>query len=213
MTTGRKRGRPKGTGIKDNETLLKIACIIVANPTMKRTTAIKKLGITNPSIIRRLRDKFADQEQRLLSEARGMSGGDTGPDANRAKARPRRPGDRPAMPQGAAGDRKTDGPSAHSMADLSPHALAADIIAIRDKVGNAGAPLELIGQLLGGLNIETLVTQFIGQVLGMDAKTLKSSPITALISEQARMIDMILPLLQMQMQAQAAQAQQGARVA
>lgn len=213
MTTGRRRGRPKGTGIKDNETLLKIACIIVGNPTMKRTTAIKKLGITNPSIIRRLRDKFADQEQRLLSEARGMMGNDGWPDANRAKAKPRRPNERPATPLGTAQtERKTGGPSAHTFADLSPHSLAADVIAIRDKVGSAGAPLELLGHLFGGLNIETLVTQFIGQVLGMDAKTLKSSPIPALIAEQARMIDMILPLLQMQMKAQAAQAQ-GAKVA
>jgi hypothetical protein len=52
------RGRPKGTGIDDQPKLLEIARLVSADPRMKPTTAIKAIGITDPSTIRRLRDKF-----------------------------------------------------------------------------------------------------------------------------------------------------------
>lgn len=55
-----RRGRPKGSGIDDIEHLHRIAALIADNPDMKPTTAIKAIGITDPSIIRRLRDKFHD---------------------------------------------------------------------------------------------------------------------------------------------------------
>jgi len=53
-----RRGRPKGTGIDDSPQLQKIAELIAADPALKPTTAIKALGVTDPSVIRRLRDKF-----------------------------------------------------------------------------------------------------------------------------------------------------------
>lgn len=52
------RGRPKGSGINDQQRLAEIARVIDADPRIKPTTAIKALGITDPSTIRRLRDKF-----------------------------------------------------------------------------------------------------------------------------------------------------------
>jgi hypothetical protein len=52
------RGRPKGTGLDDAGPLAAIAELIAANPGMKPTTAIKALGITDPSTVRRLRDKY-----------------------------------------------------------------------------------------------------------------------------------------------------------
>lgn len=55
------RGRPKGTGVDDADALLAIAEIMAANPGMKPTTAIKTLGITNPSVVRRLRDKYQNK--------------------------------------------------------------------------------------------------------------------------------------------------------
>ncbi len=53
-----RRGRPKGSGINDQQRLGEIARLIGNNPRMKPTTAIKAIGITDPSAIRRLRDKF-----------------------------------------------------------------------------------------------------------------------------------------------------------
>lgn len=53
-----RRGRPKGSGIDDQKFLKEIAAMIAAKPDLKPTTAIKALGITDPSAIRRLRDKF-----------------------------------------------------------------------------------------------------------------------------------------------------------
>jgi hypothetical protein len=52
------RGRPKGTGLNDAAQLQAIADLIAADPTLKPTTAIKTLGISDPSVIRRLRDKY-----------------------------------------------------------------------------------------------------------------------------------------------------------
>lgn len=53
-----RRGRPKGSGIDDQKYLKEIAALIAAKPGLKPTTAIRSLGITDPSAIRRLRDKF-----------------------------------------------------------------------------------------------------------------------------------------------------------
>lgn len=52
------RGRPKGTGIDDSAMLAAIDGQIAANPEMRPTTAIKSLGVEDPSAIRRLRDKY-----------------------------------------------------------------------------------------------------------------------------------------------------------
>jgi hypothetical protein len=53
-----RRGRPKGSGIDDQQRLIAIARVMTADPRLKTTTAIKAIGITDPSAIRRLRDKF-----------------------------------------------------------------------------------------------------------------------------------------------------------
>lgn len=53
-----RRGRPKGSGIDDRAKLDAIARLIADNPELKPTTAIRTLGISDPSVIRRLRDKF-----------------------------------------------------------------------------------------------------------------------------------------------------------
>lgn len=63
------RGRPKGTGLNDRATLRAIAAVIGENPKLRPTTAIKSLGINNPSVIRRLRDKFHAARAELMAEA------------------------------------------------------------------------------------------------------------------------------------------------
>lgn len=61
------RGRPKGTGLNDAAQLQAIADLIAADPTLKPTTAIKTLGISDPSVIRRLRDKYHLEADKLQS--------------------------------------------------------------------------------------------------------------------------------------------------
>lgn len=58
MAGTNQRGRPKGSGIDDSAWLGAIANMIEKDPELRPTTAIKKLGIENPSVIRRLRDKY-----------------------------------------------------------------------------------------------------------------------------------------------------------
>lgn len=68
--TKARRGRPKGTGIDDRARLRSIAALMFAEPGLKPTTAIKRIGITDPSIIRRLRDKFHACHLELMAELR-----------------------------------------------------------------------------------------------------------------------------------------------
>jgi hypothetical protein len=65
----RKRGRPKGTGLDDEERLVQAADLICRNPDMPVTTAFKQLGFRGEIELRRLRDKFSRQNERLLSDA------------------------------------------------------------------------------------------------------------------------------------------------
>lgn len=68
-----RRGRPKGTGINDWERLLLIASVIEKDPGLKVTTAIKKLGFSDPSVIRRLRDKFKVNRDNLMRDGSAAS--------------------------------------------------------------------------------------------------------------------------------------------
>lgn len=54
----RHRGRPKGSGLDDTKTLKAVKQILASNPAMKPTTAIRSMGVSDPSSIRRLRDKL-----------------------------------------------------------------------------------------------------------------------------------------------------------
>ena len=63
-------GRPKGSGLDDNRQLESIAALLAANPGLKPTTAIRSLGVDDPSVIRRLRDKFRMNQARLMADAR-----------------------------------------------------------------------------------------------------------------------------------------------
>lgn len=68
-----RRGRPLGTGIDDRARLATVAQLIAANPDLKPTTAIKSLGVSDPSIIRRLRDKFNLMRIELMAEIEGAT--------------------------------------------------------------------------------------------------------------------------------------------
>ena len=63
-------GRPKGTGLDDRQQLETLAALLVADPKLKPTTAIRALGVKDPSIIRRLREKFRVEQAMLMADAR-----------------------------------------------------------------------------------------------------------------------------------------------
>ncbi|MEO8421157.1 MAG: hypothetical protein ABI457_08185 [Hyphomicrobium sp.] len=70
LTTTARYGRPKGTGVDDSRQLESLAALLTANPALKPTTAIRSLGVEDPSVIRRLRDKFRMDQTRLMADAR-----------------------------------------------------------------------------------------------------------------------------------------------
>jgi hypothetical protein len=69
----RRRGRPKGTGINDQATLIRVADLLSADSRLKPTTAIRKLGISDPSIIRRLRDKLRTPMAAIAAAPRAIA--------------------------------------------------------------------------------------------------------------------------------------------
>lgn len=69
-TANARYGRPKGTGLDDRRQLESIAALLAANPKLKPTTAIRALGVEDPSVIRRLRDKFRLEQAKLMADAR-----------------------------------------------------------------------------------------------------------------------------------------------
>ena len=190
MASDRKRGRPKGTGINDQETLFKIASLIAANPKMKRTTAIKRAGITNASVIRRLRDKYQEQEHILLAEIAAANDKAKRKPADAAGKTDSAKKGKPAHPAGA---------SSSAPRGATAHGVTEEAIAGRQqsKAGGAaqGPAVDPLAAIFDGLSIETLVTQFIGHVLGIDAKDIENSPVTAMIRQQAQLADLVLPLL------------------
>ena len=191
MASTGKRGRPKGTGINDQETLLKIAHILHANPNKKRTTAIKELGIGNPSVIRRLRDKYQEQELSLLAQVQGGVArlrpatsertNQTRGTAKLASVATAQPGQRTPATARVSGEPAAQPRQAPSAAIVAPT-----------------APADPLAALFDGLSIESMVSQFIGHVLGIDAKEIENSPITAMIRQQAQLADLVLPLLMAQ---------------
>lgn len=69
MSDGKpRRGRPVGSGIDDRSRLESVAALIAANPDLKPTTAIKSIGVNDPSVIRRLRDKFNLLRTELMAD-------------------------------------------------------------------------------------------------------------------------------------------------
>lgn len=56
--TKARRGRPIGTGIDDSDRIQRLAELLKTQPNLKPTTAIRVMGFSDPSTIRRLRDKY-----------------------------------------------------------------------------------------------------------------------------------------------------------
>ncbi len=68
----RARGRPKGSGIDDSPVLTAVLELLAVNRDLKPTTAIKRVGVTDPSAVRRLREKLraeGAQKPRLAAAA------------------------------------------------------------------------------------------------------------------------------------------------
>jgi hypothetical protein len=70
----RGRGRPKGTGRQGDVAVLReIAGLLLGNPTLKPTTAIRRVTVTDdPSTIRRFQVKWKKDGAVFLEEARKM---------------------------------------------------------------------------------------------------------------------------------------------
>ena len=93
------RGRPKGSGIDDRQQLGAIARLIASNPDLKPTTAIRAIGVSDPSVIRRLRDKFNVVRTELMQELQDTAAGidaaklvgpaEAGPDSPVKKSAPK----------------------------------------------------------------------------------------------------------------------------
>ena len=71
----RPRGRPKGTGIDDREILQSIFSLLNEDVGLRPTTAIRQLGISDPSVVRRLREKLKTDGHTATPATPGASTG------------------------------------------------------------------------------------------------------------------------------------------
>jgi hypothetical protein len=178
---------------------MRIAEIIVANPSLKPTTAIKQAGITNPSTIRRLRDKFSELGDELIAEVRGRqyNGSPFAQYASRPKI------NASVNPATKVSQRISPLASSLSGPTLQPRNLHTTSLGRTQTTAAARRPAATAqARPATGLpsNVETLVLGMIGEALGLKGTALTSSPIISLIREQAKMIDAILPILKTQLQ-------------
>jgi hypothetical protein len=145
-----RRGRPKGSGIDDQKLLRDIASLIAAKPDLKPTTAIKSLGVTDPSAVRRLRDKFHQ-----FSAGISAATDDAVAQAPAATASAPRA---IAATIEAAGETRQELPAPRSAS--SPAAVTADIqvaAAVRPSTALASSPVDLFAMWCG-LGIEAMST-------------------------------------------------------
>ncbi len=77
-TTRRQRGRPRGSGKDDSAPLAKVADMMVHNPSLKPTTAMRRVlrdcdhrgEATDPTLLRRWQGKWKADRNSLLAAAR-----------------------------------------------------------------------------------------------------------------------------------------------
>lgn len=118
-----RRGRPRGSGLDDRVHLRRIAELLKADPSLKPTTAIKAIGMSDPSTIRRLRDK-------LKADAQGETAHSASPSPYRGhaaellEARPTAKPARPDRPSGAAFSGGTMAEASHASPDAQPSLFA-----------------------------------------------------------------------------------------
>ena len=178
MVTGTQAGQAEGhTAINEYETLLKIAQLIASNPNMKRTTAIKRVGITNPSVVRRLLDKYQEQEHILLVEVAAANSKLKHEAPAKADAGKKT---KTGQPAGAS----SPAPRSTATQGITEETIVAGGQQAKPNGGAKDATVDPLTAILDGLSIETLVSQFIGHVLGIDAKDIENSPITAMICQR-----------------------------
>jgi hypothetical protein len=148
------RGRPKGTGLDDAGPLAAIADLIAANPGMKPTTAIKALGIRDPSTVRRLRDKFQQrQSPRAAAPPAGTGSNVITLETRMAAREAPSPEVAPQVPSRAA-RQKGDGSAKAS--DEHPAAKADPIPAKPDLLAAAFAASIGIGKMMIHLHYKSL---------------------------------------------------------
>jgi hypothetical protein len=73
VDTKTRRGRPIGTGIDDSDRIARLAELIRTQPDLRPTTAIRAMGFSDPSAIRRLRDKFKAAQASTISATAGSA--------------------------------------------------------------------------------------------------------------------------------------------
>jgi hypothetical protein len=112
-----RRGRPRGSGLDDRTQLRRVADLLEADPSLKPTTAIRAIGVSDPSAIRRLRDKLKISEHPLSGRIGSASTGGR-PSAALLEARDRH---RPSSTAGTA-DHSVGGlAEASPTPDADPH--------------------------------------------------------------------------------------------
>lgn len=171
----------------DQDVLEKLAELLAGNPEMTRAAAIRALGITNDSDIRRLRNKFAAQAEELIAAAQAALERAAAEEAaqkpkRKARAKVAKPvadavADAVAAPVHAAvpAEAQAEGETAGAEEPLTPTLAALEQIRdMREKLQADGS-------------VDTAVTQ----LNGLYDLMIAFSPVTTALRQQAFMLDTV----------------------
>jgi len=180
INTKSSRGRPKGSGKDDWSRLQQVAALIAANPALKPTTAIKRIGVTDPSVVRRLRDKFNLAQDDLLTTVR----------RTRASAPPRQTQKRVSEARAAPPAPAAESALKHQPEQPTPKAVEATC---EPRAGAARTSTAVFGPFatLMGLGLRAAAVA-VEQQYSLCQYALRSPPLEALVRQQLLITELMI---------------------
>lgn len=175
------RGRPRGSGLNDTAQLAQVAKLLRADPNLKPTTAIKKSGVTDPSAVRRLRDK--------LNAVRPDAASTREEQVTATERAARTPSRTPSMETSVAACLKDCTPAA-ARPDLPPTSQPAAMSHASDRMSPVGADWLAA---FGGLGIQAFAASMEFQ-LSLLGQAFRLPPVTAALRQQLLFNELTLAL-------------------
>lgn len=198
------RGRPKGSGLDDSTRLVAIEKLMAEDPGLRPTTAIKQIGVTDPSVVRRLRDKL--NHQRTLQSADATLPPDVIAQATKPPVEAQRPTSVscPAVPEAKVKERarvrRTEPqPPAPAVAKLKVQSISSSSSseASQSATASVSPGLEASSEWLariGGLGLKAFVASFEFQLACL-GQVMRLLPVTAALKQQLLLNEMSLAFL------------------
>jgi len=181
-----RRGRPNGTGKQDAVLLEAVAARLASDPSQSAAAVIRSLGVTDPSSVRRLREKLKSH-----APAPGRSSGRAAGKPLRSVAAARNRG--PRLVEDAAKARADDTSGATKRS--APAATAAPVDA---PVPAASPRVPTISPMSLTHDMQRAAATLIDSQIRIGAALMRSTPLGLLVQQQTMLANLVLGTMQTQ---------------